>query len=138
MLMLSDNAERLSSLSLTRTFEPTLAYLVESAAHAINKLACHIGYCTNINDFAESIAKLPFDAAEDPNTTGYGFIYMLSKVNMYGVGLQILHTSGDPNASALSALIKRINTKPFFKTTRFEHSSGFVRELDTWNPVGVR
>ncbi len=138
LLMLSDNTETLSSLSRSRTFTPSLNYLIESSLDIINKIACKFDYCTNLDNFAESIAKFSFDAAEDPSTTGYGFIYMLPKVNLYGVGLQLLHTAGDSNASAPSALVKRVKAKPFFKTTRADHSSGFIKEMDGWNPVGVR
>lgn len=127
-----------SSLYLTRTFAPTLTYILETISNFLAKIACKLGYCVDLDTFAESIARLPFESEDDHDAMGYGVVSLLQHANIYAVGTHTIHTSAVQNAPSFTKLVQDLQTKVLHSTLRMESPYGFTKEVDAHNPVGVR
>ncbi|KAG4434577.1 hypothetical protein IFR05_009933 [Cadophora sp. M221] len=127
-----------TTLSQTRTFTPTFTYALETTSQFLVKLACKLGYCVDLDIFAESIARLAFDSENDHDAMGYGVISLLQHANIYAVGTHTIHTSGIQKAPSFTKLTQDMQTKILHSTMRLDNPYGFTKEVDVHNPVGVR
>lgn len=130
---------------------PTLSSLKDQAFHLLNRLGCLLGYCVDLDVFAEGLEKLVSHMADDELMTGYGTIAMLPGMGgTYGVGMNTMHYGGGEGLDAgkvgkekekekaYLGVKKALGAKTIHSSLRRDSAMGFVRELDGWNPVGVR
>ena len=137
-MLLSSTPTLLSSLSLTRPFKVTLSYSLETTSQFLVSIGCKFGYCIDLDTFVTAISRLPVESENDHDAMGYGIVSLIPKANIYVVGTHTVHTGAINNATAFSKLVSDLNTKSMHSTVRTQHPYGFMQELDTHNPVGVR
>ncbi|KAG4415297.1 hypothetical protein IFR04_011552 [Cadophora malorum] len=137
-MLLSSTPTLLSSLSLTRPFKVTLSYALETTSQFLVSIGCKFGYCIDLDTFVTAISRLPVESENDHDAMGYGIVSLIPKANIYVVGTHTVHTGAINNATAFSKLVSDLNTKSMHSTVRTQHPYGFMQELDTHNPVGVR
>ncbi|KAH7310269.1 hypothetical protein BKA65DRAFT_601182 [Rhexocercosporidium sp. MPI-PUGE-AT-0058] len=118
---------------------PRFTYVLETISGFLVKVGCKLGYCIDLDTFAEGIARLPVDSEDDHDAMGYGIISILPPTNIYAVGTHTIHTDGQSTSPSFTKLATALQkTKTLHSTTRMDDRHGFMQELEKYNPVGVR
>jgi hypothetical protein len=112
-----------------------MSWAIKTASEAINRIACRIGYCTNLGTFVELLESHILDAEPDLDAQTYLALAFLPSINLYTVFLQFTHGRG-LDASPSFAELKQL--KSLYSSNRQTINSDLVMEQENFQYRGAR